>query len=228
MGPDQWWYQEFAFHLREMRADLRAAATSLRSAADTAATGDSIVHLLDARSCVEHDLDHHLPALLALLPAALPAGVPGGTGAVSLAEPPATGNAPERAISAVRRAEEELDAFEGEHAGFAAAPTATSVPAAVERLRAALDLALVAIDLWYDRADDAASRADPARVEARRADEALSTPECELPLAGARTLVACPRCGLSLTGGDRTFDGSFCEACGTRWVDPRPDSATVE
>ncbi|MGB3693047.1 MAG: hypothetical protein WBG70_07170 [Spirulinaceae cyanobacterium] len=36
----------------------------------------------------------------------------------------------------------------------------------------------------------------------------------------ARSLEHCPRCGAVLTGEDRTFVGSFCESCRTRWDEP--------
>jgi hypothetical protein len=48
----------------------------------------------------------------------------------------------------------------------------------------------------------------------------LATTLRELPHAEARTLARCPQCGAPLTDGDRTFDGSLCETCGTRWYLP--------
>ncbi len=48
----------------------------------------------------------------------------------------------------------------------------------------------------------------------------LSIPLHEETHPLARNLEHCPRCRAVLTREDRTFDGSFCESCRTRWDEP--------
>jgi hypothetical protein len=49
----------------------------------------------------------------------------------------------------------------------------------------------------------------------------LATPLQEEYHPSARSLdscIPCIRCGAKLTADDRTFDGSYCESCRTRWI----------
>lgn len=55
-------------------------------------------------------------------------------------------------------------------------------------------------------------------------DQALTIPERELAHHRADRLQQCPRCQAPLDRDDRTHDGSFCEACSTRWIRPDPIS----
>jgi len=77
---------------------------------------------------------------------------------------------------------------------------------AMPAVRAALTLAVA----LHRAADPMAAHDDD------QADE-LATPLREVALEGARVLVACPHCGGALGRADRTFDGSYCEACRTRF-----------
>lgn len=46
----------------------------------------------------------------------------------------------------------------------------------------------------------------------------LATPLREENHPLARSIGFCPNCGASLTSDDRTFNGSYCENCRTRWI----------
>jgi predicted amidophosphoribosyltransferase len=46
----------------------------------------------------------------------------------------------------------------------------------------------------------------------------LATPLHEENHPLGRSLEVCPNCGASLTSDDRTFNGSYCENCRTRWI----------
>jgi hypothetical protein len=48
----------------------------------------------------------------------------------------------------------------------------------------------------------------------------LATPLYEDTHPHAHELDLCPRCGATLTSDDRTYDGSYCESCRTRWSQP--------
>jgi len=68
--------------------------------------------------------------------------------------------------------------------------------------------------------------ADPDAAAAEARDQELATPLREISLEGARSLQTCPHCGAPLGRGDRTFTGSYCENCRTRYFEPaqRTDS----
>jgi hypothetical protein len=76
-----------------------------------------------------------------------------------------------------------------------------------------LDAALPLVQMTAEKLDPADASTDlwPA-------------PKRELSHPDARALTACPFCGAALGQDDRTFTGSFCEACGTRWSEG-PDGA---
>ena len=56
-------------------------------------------------------------------------------------------------------------------------------------------------------------------------DQALTIPEREIAHHRADRLQQCPHCQAPLDRDDRTHDGSFCEACSTRWIRPDPISS---
>lgn len=60
---------------------------------------------------------------------------------------------------------------------------------------------------------------DPVQAAQEDYWQLLATPLQEESHPLARRLNSCPRCGASLTQEDRTFDGSFCEFCRTRWIE---------
>lgn len=62
--------------------------------------------------------------------------------------------------------------------------------------------------------------ANPSEAVQEDRDGELAEPLRELPHADARTLIVCPCCGAPLGSGDRTFEGSYCEACRTRFIPP--------
>jgi hypothetical protein len=61
---------------------------------------------------------------------------------------------------------------------------------------------------------------DPAVAEEEDLWREIATPLHERPNPEARQLTICPECGSSLSRDDRTFDGSYCEHCRTRWYEP--------
>lgn len=63
-------------------------------------------------------------------------------------------------------------------------------------------------------------RLDPFAAMQEEADHLVSVPQQIRPHPGARALDTCPSCDSPLGSGDRTWTGSYCEVCRTRWVDP--------
>lgn len=61
--------------------------------------------------------------------------------------------------------------------------------------------------------------ADPVKAAQEDYWQLLATPLQEEYHPSARSLNYCLRCGAILTSDDRTFDGSYCEFCRTRWIE---------
>jgi hypothetical protein len=68
--------QELAYHLQELRADLRLIRTDLDIAASTTDEPALRRSWINAWSLLEHDLEVHLPNALALLGRTMPAAPP--------------------------------------------------------------------------------------------------------------------------------------------------------
>lgn len=94
-----------------------------------------------------------------------------------------------------------------------------------------LGIAKRLVEILQDIASPAVSRclalavalhhlSDPEAAAAEARDEELATPLREMSIEGARELQTCPHCGAPLGPGDRTFTGSFCENCRTKYVEP--------
>ena len=59
--------------------------------------------------------------------------------------------------------------------------------------------------------------ADPVQAAEDDHWQLIATPLHEDYHPLARTLDTCPRCGAAISEDDRTFDGSYCESCRSRW-----------
>lgn len=185
------------FHLRALRSALATAiaATEACRSADPAALRARLASL---ESLVVVDLGGHVRSVVDPRPAS------------ATASSPAPSDDPHQQLAA------QLDTLA---TALAAAAALVAVPApvldaldvliaqqAVPAVRAALTLAVA-----LHRA------ADPlAAAAADQADE-LATPLREVTIAAARALVVCPHCDAALGRDDRTFGGSYCEACRTRF-----------
>jgi len=70
----------------------------------------------------------------------------------------------------------------------------------------------------YQQAFHLHRKADPLKAAQEDYLQLLATPLQEEYHPSARSLDSCIRCGAKLTADDRTFDGSYCESCRTRWI----------
>jgi hypothetical protein len=230
--PDSEPVRELRFHLRSLQHDLAASITALQTclplpAMEPAAMWQLRETVADAAAAIEHDAQHHIQRAVTLV------FEPGDANQAAEIEPRATPSLPDDAGRSPDDAREQL----AEELGIALAALARARAAVVEiaatrgndvaRLRPRMSsiaetlsrvawpaaLRCLALAQALHRA------ADPAAAAAEdRADE-LATPLRELTLVGARALEICPRCGAPLTAEDRTFDGSFCENCRSRFVE---------
>ena len=215
-----------AFHLRELAADLRGLADRLALLPPEVEDVDWNLRALlaDASSLLEHDSEHHMGECVRLLAAP---GVP--VVLETRIDPPTSlpGSARElqeglhRLIAGVQQCEARVGQCLASLAGTrqcAGLPerlvedelrsVATRLCDELHPLAARLHAASV---ILYER-----SHPDAAEQERRDRERTLARNERTHP--DARALTACPHCGASLSAEDRTADGSFCEACGTRWI----------
>jgi len=219
--------EEVRFHLREITADLALMVEALAntSETDSAARLEKIMN--DLLVGLEHDLDHHGLQLRMLL-----------------LSPSSWRLEPERAEEAGRRApaaDEQVEAsrelLQHEYSVLKSRISSAyqRIQAAAQAadqqspdLTAAIDGALTELETALDTVGRATARAglladleDPMAAARRAEEEAWANPVREAEHPAARSLTACPMCGAPLGSDDRTFTGSFCENCGTRWNLPR-------
>lgn len=218
---------DIRFHLREITADLALMAGSLAKTreTDSAARLENIMN--DLLVGLEHDLDHHGLQLRMLLPSpSSQRPMPERAGEAGRQAPSADADV-ETSRKLLQQEYSELEsrissAYQRIQAAAEAAnqrspDLATLVEGALAELETALDIAGRAAA----RARLLADRENPVAAARRAEQEAWAVPVREVEHPAARTLTTCPSCGASLGSDDRTFTGSFCENCGTRWNLPR-------
>jgi hypothetical protein len=241
--PDTPAMGELRFHLRELHWDLTGLVARLRELLarptdDAAATRRLRQELGVVVAAIEHDAQHHAPRALELI-RAFGALFPDpevprpdnsapderGDGRDPDLASEATGQLASALQQVLRGLEEALATVDR------AAAMSGAKPGAVETIQGSLTDVVQVLGV---QSAPAAMRAldlavslhrllDPeAAAEEDRLEE-LETPLREIPHREARTLARCPRCGAPRSEGDRTFDGSFCEACRTRWYEPLDD-----
>jgi hypothetical protein len=238
--PDREPVRELRFHLRSLQHDLAASITRLQTclplpAAEPAAMWRLRETVADAASAIEHDARHHAQQAVALLFAVSGEGDHDAVEIESEVTPafacdagPLPDDARDRlteelrvtlaALEPARAAVIEIAATRGGNAA-SLRPRVRSIAETLWRVAWPAALRCLALAQSLHRA------ADPTAAAAEdRADE-LATPLRELVLVGARALEICPRCGAQLTAEDRTFDGSYCENCRTRFLEPAPPIA---
>ena len=216
------------FHLVEIASDIRSTIrdlSELRNRVSTLASEPNgpwdrrILLAVDTIvATLEHDLEHHVPAILALAgrevshrsEITIP---PVASGAETLIRidnlMKALGHAEVlvqsllevfRADASAARSIEELHEHLAE----------TTLPLAVAIQRDALALKYAV---------------EPAAALEDTIGSALETPLRTEFNPEAKRLARCPRCGGSLSDEDRTFSGSYCETCRTRWEESRDGAA---
>jgi hypothetical protein len=215
--------RELWFQLRSLRYALatgvaEVALCRLPSVFDVASLSQLRGRLASLDSLVNDDIRSHAQRALALLDP--------GTLAEALATPM---GAPVSAQDARAPFTQQIDnlaaALTGAAELVAAISDAESPLAALDDVRRIVamlnDLAAPAVRtaltlaVAFHRAADSS-----AAAEDDRANE-LAEPLRELPHVEARALTLCPHCGAHLGAGDRTFNGSYCEACRSRFYLPR-------
>jgi hypothetical protein len=235
--PDSEQIRELRFHLRSLQQDLAASIARLELCLPLPAMEPATAWRLretvaTATAAIEHDARHHVQRALDLVSV-----VSGGADHAPLEVEPAVMpslTAPVDPVSGATR--DQLERALGDALAALARAQAIIVEIAATQgddaatLRARVSIA--AETLWRV-AWPAAQRclalaqvlhhaADPAAAsDEARADE-LATPLREVAIDAARSLSSCPRCGAPLAAEDRTFDGSYCESCRTRFFQLEP------
>jgi hypothetical protein len=229
--PDGEPARELRFHLRSLARDLASSGDGVRAllplpASEPRAMWQVRDGLAGIAAALEHDARHHAARAAAL--ASLLVGD----------APPADDREPEpepddEAPRALPAAPDQLAADLGALAASLAragrivddVAAVRGDPAQLRRPLATLvaELATVAWPLAARSLGLARAlhrTADPAAAadDDRRDDD--STPLREVADEHARELAICPHCGARLGAGDRTFDGSYCETCRTRYYLP--------
>lgn len=243
--PDSADARELRFHLRSLQPDLAATAASLKAylplpAGEPDAMWQLRGTLTSATAAIEHNAEHHAPRVLELMYAL--------AGEEHRERPP--GESVPRS-----QAGEGDDPFSSPLVEVMRAQLTGElgvVMLALDEAQTLLvelmakrgsnvvvwrDLADRLVGMLRDVASPAVSRcltlavalhhiADPDAAAAEARDQELATPLREISLEGARSLQTCPHCGAPLGRGDRTFTGSYCENCRTRYFEPaqRTDS----
>lgn len=233
--PDCEAVRELRFHLRSLQHDLAASITRLQACLPLPATEPAAMWRLretiaDATSAIEHDARHHIQRAVALV---FTVSGEGDHHAVEI-EPAVTpsltsdsGPLPEdardqlaeelgvavAALARARAAVVEIAATRGIDAA-SLRPRVTRIAETLLRVAWPAALRCLALAQALHRA------ADPTAAAAEDRAGELATPLHEVALVGARALEICPRCGAPLTAEDRTFDGSCCENCRTRFLEP--------
>lgn len=233
--PDSEQIRELRFHVRSLQHDLAATIASLETclplpAKDAAAMWRLRQTIADATAAIEHDARHHVQRALDLVSAVSdgadhsPVEVdPVPTPSITFATAPALDDARDQlatdlgvalaVLTRVQTSIAEVAMLRGNDA-TSLRPRVTSAADTLQRVAWPAALRCLALAQALHHAADP----DAAATEARA--EELATPVCEMALDGARSLDTCPRCGAPLTADDRTFDGSYCENCRTRFFEP--------
>ena len=233
-GDDTETLRELRFHLRELQRDLGAllagvadALPKVTSDGETFARSRMVVASLVA--AVEHAAEHHARRALELarisnqrgvliqsapLPATTETEVPPPSIVETHEELRRTWRRLSNTIAASRTSVDRIIAMSMSGSG-----TMAQVEVELEHLSGALD------GLAHSEARRAQNLVihlhhlgDPDTAAAEAREEDLATPLRELHHPEARALTRCPHCGAPLDSGDRTFDGSYCEGCRTRWL----------
>jgi len=237
---------ELRFHVRSLLQDLDTTLASLNASLLLSPREPAQMWQLrdtvgDATVAIEHGIQHHLPRLLELIaatsendeqeairPASAPRETKIGDEDLPLFQPTQE--------AAVRR---ELETSlglvlkilsEAQHRFSEVAEmrgnNGRRLRAVALQAAAHLRVASVAAQRCLALAVALHHIADPDAAAAEARDQELATPLREISLEGARSLQTCPHCGAPLGRGDRTFTGSYCENCRTRYFEPaqRTDS----
>lgn len=235
--PDSERIRELRFHLRSLQHDVAATIARLETCLPVPALEPAAMWRIreiveDAAAAIEHDARLHAQRALELVsadpagadrpsveiesavtPPLMVAAVPGADDTrVQLAKELGV------ALAALARAGTiivEVAATRGNETA-SLRPRLTATAETLQSIAWPATLRSLALARALHHAADPAAAAAEAR-----ADE-LATPLNEIALDGARALASCPRCGAPLTSDDRTFDGSYCENCRSRFFERVP------
>jgi hypothetical protein len=216
--------RELRFQLRSLRYALatsvaEVALCRLPSAFDAASLSLLRGRLASLDSLVNDDIRSHAQRALALLdPGTLAEAL-----ATSISMAPVSAQdarAPftqqiDNLAAALTGAAELVAAISDAESPLAALDDVRRIVAILNDLAAPAVRTALTLAVAFHRAADSS-----AAAEDDRANE-LAEPLRELPHVEARALTLCPHCGAHLGAGDRTFNGSYCEACRSRFYLPR-------
>lgn len=233
--PDSERTRELRFHLRSLQRDIATSIASLKTCLPVPAMERAAMWRLretvsEATAAIAHDARHHAQRTLDLVSAD-----PGRDDRASVDDEPeanpslTTGLAVDdtraqlandlcitlAALARIQAILREVVTARGNEV----ASLWPRVTVAVEAMRST---AWPAAQRCLALAHALHHAADPAAAEAEAREDEVSTPLHEVSLAGARSLDICPRCGARLTADDRTYDGSYCEVCRSRFFEPAP------
>lgn len=212
---------EIRFHLREIEADLTIMAADLAAAAEMNSYRRLEKAINGVLAGLEHDVQEHGQKLRALLHS--PAIQPRELCWAEESQQSSADTSPAQASQALQREYRVLvTTIATAHRYIQEA--ARALDQQDRGLAALTEKAITQLEMARPTAEGAAKHTrlladlqNPTAAAWRAEQEVRSTPVREAEHAAARTLTMCPECGSSLGPDDRTFTGSFCENCGTRW-----------
>jgi hypothetical protein len=233
--PDSERTRELRFHLRSLQQDIATTIARLETclpvpALEPAAMWQLREAVAEATAAIAHDARHHVQRTLALAsvdrgrddresvedePAVTPS-LTTGLGVDDIRAQLA------KELGVTLAALARTQAIIVELATTQDGEVASLRPRAIVAFETMLGVAWPAAQRCLALAHALHHAADPAAAAAEAGEDELTTPLNEVSLDGARALDICPRCGAPLTGDDRTFDGSYCESCRTRFFEPAP------
>jgi hypothetical protein len=240
--PDTETFSDLRFHLKEIRRDLSTLTTQIEALSAAVSDEPQVIWrvrdgLASAVCGIEHDVCHHLAEALKLGGQVLemPVLEKAGQELASL-EMELFGNN-ESVLGSGQVNNDRLISLRTELQALASDLSAAQQeaeqvtrlqggnPIGSEQLgRGLLQLAevlskraLPQSQRTHTQVVQLSRTADPDAAAEEDQWQTLATPLKEEYHPLARSLNRCPQCDATLTSEDRTFDGSYCESCRTRW-----------
>ncbi|GEM_PF-2114656 len=207
---------EIRFHKSQIRSHLRTELAELQGVPPGADERVRERALADMLAAADHVATHHAQALL---------GEPD-------AESTVWDTPPSSEVDRTRIAAEIAQALQEIRAGGTKAldlvgrtePAATDEVALAHDIRAALVHLMNATAKGFRLSQRLVRLEHPEIAEEEARNQELDTPLRTLVRPDARALQTCPHCGASLGSDDRTYTGSYCEACRTLWEPSDPEA----
>lgn len=239
--PDTESFKELRFHLKELHWDLTSLVKKVEAlSANVPDTPQALLSirygLVDVTSGIEHDVSHHLAEALKLVGQVLE-----NSSLAEVGERLASLETNWDGEGLPQPEDVQSDESTMLHMGLQALNSALSLalegvdqavgmqggePRGFEQLEDELEqlAEVLGSRVWlqsqqlYQQALRLHRTADPLKAAQEDYLQLLATPLQEEYHPSARSLDSCIRCGAKLTADDRTFDGSYCESCRTRWI----------